>query len=61
MTDRTEAWRLRGEAATGSRRVGPRNPGGGVLDDIDALLAEEEAEGTGPDSPKGEDDWEPLL
>ncbi|GAA2877845.1 hypothetical protein GCM10010472_39490 [Pseudonocardia halophobica] len=57
MTDRAAAWRRRAEEATGSRPVGPRNPGDGVLDDIDALLAEEE----GPDSPKGEDDREPLL
>ncbi|WP_433506398.1 hypothetical protein ACQP04_07870 [Pseudonocardia halophobica] len=57
MTDRAAAWRRRAEEATGSRPVGPRNPGGGVLDDIDALLAEEE----GSDPPKGEADREPLL
>lgn len=61
MTERAAAWRRRGAAATGSRPVGPRNPGGGVLDEIDALLAEEDADGAGPDSPKGEDDREPLL
>lgn len=61
MTDRAAAWRRRAAEATGSRPVGPRTPGGGVLDDIDALLAEEEADGAGPDSPKGEDEREALL
>ncbi|MCE0767676.1 hypothetical protein LWC35_32985 [Pseudonocardia kujensis] len=63
MSDRDRAWRRRADAATGSRPVGPRGgPGGGLLDDIDALLAADDpAEGAGPDSPKGEDDREPLL
>jgi hypothetical protein len=67
MTDRTAAWRRRAEEATGSRPVAERGgSGGGVLDDIDALLAEDEAdsdltEGRGPAAPKGEDGWQPLL
>jgi hypothetical protein len=57
MSDRESAWARRAEEATGSRRVTAGSVGGGVLDDIDALLAEEEE--TGQDSPKDED--EPPL
>jgi hypothetical protein len=58
---RGEAWRKRAEEATGSR---PVHVGGGILDDIDALLAEEEApEGPAeepPPPPQGEE-REPYL
>ncbi|MCE3555024.1 hypothetical protein LWC33_26665 [Pseudonocardia sp. RS11V-5] len=59
-SDRAVAWQRRAEAATGSRPVGPREgPGAGVLDDIDALLAEEDIDSASPDSPNGAGDREP--
>jgi hypothetical protein len=40
---RAAAWQRRGEQATGSRPVrGSGRVGAGMIDDIDALLAEEE-------------------
>lgn len=50
--ERSSAWARRAAEATGSRRIVAGSAGGGVLDDIDALLAEEEPVAT---SPKDED------
>ena len=64
MSDRAAAWRRRAEEATGSRPVAPDKGPGGVLDDIDALLAEDGSDpavGSDPASPKGQDDREPLV
>ncbi|GAA4684475.1 hypothetical protein GCM10023215_19130 [Pseudonocardia yuanmonensis] len=65
MSERTAAWRRRAEEATGSRPVAPRTgPGGGVLDDIDALLAADDpgpADRSAVDPSEGGDGREPLL
>jgi hypothetical protein len=61
MTDRASAWARRAEQATGSRRVTAGAADGGVLDDIDALLAEEEPVPEPRTCPKDEDDPEPYL
>jgi hypothetical protein len=54
---RAQAWRRRAEEATGSRPVGPDS---GVVDDIDALLADADpAEAPAPSSPSGEDEPRP--
>lgn len=64
--NRSAAWSRRAEEATGSRRVPAGSSGGGVLDDIDALLAEQEPAPTSPEDedradPAGQSAREPLL
>ncbi|GAA1846048.1 hypothetical protein GCM10009836_27040 [Pseudonocardia ailaonensis] len=56
--ERGRAWRERAEQATGSRRVTAGSVGGGILDDIDAVLAEDDEPET---SPEGEERREPYL
>ncbi|GAA4552059.1 hypothetical protein [Pseudonocardia xishanensis] len=52
---RSEAWSRRAGEATGSRRVTAGSVDGGLVDDIDALLAEEESAPTAPAAPDDQD------
>jgi len=59
---RGSVWARRAAEATGSRRVGAGSVGGEVLDDIDALLAEqEEPVETSPEGQDPPDLAEPRL